>query len=170
MVKIRSGVAVTGLLAAALATIGVLTAQAAEAPMRQPYAGGVTTVKRAPTALPVDSGSGSRVVYSLSGHRVWLVGPHERVLRTYLVVAGEAGPAPGTHRVFARDAHSRGDDGAPVEHVVLFATSGGANIGFSAAAAPASPRHLATSIRESRADATALWQRAPVGTVVVVTG
>lgn len=177
MVMIRSGVAVTGLLAAALVTVGVLTVQASDAPLRSPGGGSGarvpgTAAKRAPHALPGDSGSGSRVVYSLGGHRVWLVAAGGTVLRTFPVTAGDVAPAPGAHRVFARDAATLGGDGTAVEHVVLFATAGGANVGFSAAVhgSPAAADHhrLAAAIRVSRTDAKAMWGRAGVGTVVVV--
>jgi hypothetical protein len=178
VVKIRSGLAVTGLVAAALATIGVLTAQASNAPMR-PYAAGVTgadtsgpTVQRAPSAPPAGSGAGARVVYSLGEHRVWLVDAHERVVRTYRVTAGDVPPSLGTHRVFARSPHARGSDGTAVENVVFFASADEDNVGFSAAVRgtplPPDPHHLAAAIRERRADAEVMWKRATIGTLVDV--
>jgi hypothetical protein len=178
MVRIRSEIAVTGLVTAALATVGVLTAQASDAPLRQHTRASATTpasrpvLVRLPDALPAGSGSGERVVYGIGAHRVWLVDAHERVARTFGVRAGDVPPALGVHRVFARQPHGPGADGTRVEHVVLFASTGGANVGFNAAAdgarTPPDPHRLAAAIREQPADAAAMWQRATIGTIVEV--
>ena len=178
--RISSGIAVTGIVAVALATVGVLTAQASDAPLR-PYLAGVTgrgltdpSVKQAKGALPLGSGSGERVVYSVSGQRVWLVGARGRVLRSYRVTAGDVPPSLGTHRVFDRHSHGLGGDGAAVVDAVLFASHGSDNVGFSAAARPTArtpdPHRLAGAIRERRADAEALWKRATIGAIVEVVG
>jgi len=176
MPRFTSGTLVAGVVAGALAVICGLTAAAASsAPAdryaaRQAAAGAEDSVCRH-SGLPADCGSGTRVVYSVAQHRVWLVRGDERVLRTYQVKAGDPPPAMGTHQVFARGAHGRGGDGAPVEHVVLFAQSGGGNIGFSAAVGPAKARRGAKptpAIREARPDGDALWRFATIGTTVEV--
>jgi hypothetical protein len=173
VVRIRSGVAAAGFLATALAVVGMLTAQAADAPLRHPGgttrdgrvatsgksgapgSAGSTPAPAAPTALPGGSGHGSRVVYSLGRHRVWLVDAQAHVLRTYGVGPGGVAPAVGTHRVFARE----------TGEAVLFASTEGVNVGFSGEpGAPAS----GSAIRESPADAAALWQHAPTGSLVEV--
>lgn len=178
MVRIRSGIAATGLVAAALGTIAVLTAQASDAPLR-PRTGTAaknraarTALAQPPDALPAGSGSGERVVYGVGAHRVWLVDAHGQVVRTFQVLAGDVPPALGTHRVFARKERGPGADGTPVEHVVLFASTGSANVGFSAAAdgshSPSDPHRLAAAIREQPADAEVTWQRATIGSIVEV--
>lgn len=171
MVRIRSGIAVTGLVAAALATVAVLTAQASDAPPRQrPGTTATTTAERTALvrsrdALPVGSGSGERVVYGIGAGRVWLVGGRGQVVRAFRVTAGDVPPALGVHRVFARLERGPGGDGTQAEHVVLFASTGSANVGFGAAAGPHLP---AAVIREQSADAAAMWRWATIGTIVEV--
>lgn len=171
MVRISSGVAVAGFLAAAIATVGVLTAAAVDAPPRHPAGGphgGTATASAsgpgsgsaastgpAATVLPSGSGHGTRVVYSLGRHRVWLVGAHEGVRRTYGVDGGTVAPARGTHRVFAREAGE----------VVLFASTNGANVGFGSRDSAGASGAV---MRESPADAAALWQHAAMGSLVDV--
>lgn len=180
MARIKSGTLVSALTAAAVAAVGVLAVQADGAPAEQP-AGALTSAstahrpsggRSAPYALPAGSGNGERVVYRLSRHRVWLVDDADNVVHTYRVVPGTIGPDPGSHRVFARAAHGVGGDHRKVEHIVLFATSHGSNVGFSAASdgsldAP-DPAKRTTAIRESRKDGSALWQVATIGSTVEV--
>ncbi|WP_146088289.1 hypothetical protein [Actinacidiphila yanglinensis] len=157
VVRIRSGVAVAGFLATAIATVGMLTAQAADAPLRHrstAHDGRATPAGAAsPTALPGGSGQGPRVVYSLGRHHVWLVDAHEHVLRGYDVQAPGVSPATGTHRVFARAAGN----------AVLFASTDGVNVGFTG-----DPEISTSAIREAPSDAAVLWQHAPMGSLVVV--
>ncbi|HEY5834752.1 hypothetical protein [Streptomyces sp.] len=175
----KSGTLVTGLVAAALAAVCVLAVQAAGSPADLPLqaraaraqGGGGGASAGATDAPPARSGTGERVVYSIARQRVWLVGPEERVRRTFPVVAGDVAPSVGTHRVYARRATGTGGDGAPVEHVVLFAVTGGANIGFSAATDSAprdEPAGPTAAIRERRSDAAALWVQATIGSTVEV--
>lgn len=173
MVRIRSGIAVTGLVAASLVTLGVFTVQAAHAPLRIPPAqAAAAAARRGPEGLPADSGRGQRVVYSVGQRRVWLVDRHGRVTRTYRVLAGDVAPSLGTHRVFARRSHGQGGDGRNIEHVVMFATRGDDNVGFSAVvrppAKPSTPHQLRAAIRASREDGDALWNQAIIGTLVQV--
>lgn len=183
MARIKSSTLVSGLTAAALVVIAVLAAQASGSAPSQPAASHPSTsasATKSPTTkpkpktypLPALSGTGRRVVYSLSAKRVWLVGDADRVQRTYPVVAGNVPPAKGIHRVFSRRASGIGGDGAQVEHVVLFATSDGINVGFSAAADGSldkpDPSKQTAAIREARLDATALWQIATIGSTVFV--
>jgi hypothetical protein len=185
--RITSGTLITGLVAAALIAVGALAADAAGSAPGHPLAaagtsgGGVARPMAAPResgnpqdprALPADSGSGERVVYSLTRGRVWLVTAAERVARTYPVTAGNLPATLGAHQVFARRAQGQGGDRAAVEHVVLFAETDGMNIGFSAAVdgslVPPDPARQTTAIRQSRADAAALWRQATVGSTVEV--
>ncbi|MFD3499305.1 hypothetical protein [Streptomyces sp. NPDC058678] len=174
---------VTGLTVAALAAVGFLAYQASvsvPAGLGGPDTGGpaATAVAKAPrdqgnpTALPADSGTGERVVYSLNDDRVWLVGPGNKVSRTFKVTPGTVAPAPGTYTVMSRSNRITGTDGIPVEHVVRFTSVDGVAVGFSAAldnSAPASGRVAKTGgIRESRPDGDAMWKSATIGAKVVV--
>jgi hypothetical protein len=127
---------------------------------------------KAPTALPAGSGTGLRVVYALGTHRVWLVGSDGKVQRTFTVTPSTVDPAPGSYKVTSRTLAGVGSDGVPIEHVVRFADVGGVTVGFSAAvngstAAPTSNARTG-GIRETRADGSAVWGFAGVGTAVVV--
>ncbi|GAA2414498.1 hypothetical protein GCM10010378_67980 [Streptomyces viridochromogenes] len=173
---------VVGLTAAALAAVGFLTFQAAAnvpPDLGERPAGplGVSTSNaprddRDPEALPVLSGTGERVVYSLHDDRVWLVGNADKVKRTFRVTPGSVDPAPGTYTVGSRSSSVTGTDGLPVEHVVRFATVDGVTIGFSATVPGGTPQPDPTArtggIRESRGDGTAMWEFATIGRPVVV--
>ncbi|CAL9487086.1 hypothetical protein [Streptomyces sp. NPDC003781] len=174
---------VTGLTAAALVTIGVLAHQASVSapeelgPVRAtsspaPGAAKAPRDKRHPDALPAMSGTGERVVYSVDDDRVWLVGPGNKVQRTFEVTPSTVDPAPGAYTVTSRSNRITGSDGIPVEHVVRFAGAQGVAIGFSAAVdgstAPPDPDRPTGGIRESRADGDAMWKFATIGRQVVV--
>ena len=65
--------------------------------------------------------------------RVWLVGPGNKVRRTFEVTPSTVDPTPGAYTVTSRSNRITGSDGIPVEHVVRFAGAQGVAIGFSAA-------------------------------------
>lgn len=133
--------------------------------------------------LPAASGSGRRVVYSISRQRVWTVQAGGQVERSYLVSGRPTQPDAGTYRVFSRSRHARSAvSPASMQYMVRF-TRGkrtGAPIGFHDI-----PRHVdgsyeqteaqlgqplsAGCVRQRRTDAAYLWSFAPVGTTVVVT-
>ncbi|WP_432155416.1 MULTISPECIES: hypothetical protein [unclassified Streptomyces] len=178
-----SSACVAGLTAAALATVGFLAWQAAEnAPERlagAPAGGdaaGAAAVRapreRDPAALPARSGTGRRVVYSLGGDRVWLVGSDGEVVRTFRVYPGTVEPAPGGYRVTSRAVAVTGTDGAPVEHVVRFTSVDGLAVGFSAAVSGSTEPPLRTlrtgAIRETREDGAVMWDFATIRQRVVV--
>lgn len=178
---IKAGTLVSGMTAAAIAVIAVLAAQASGSVPKTPAAAHSATPpkKSAPAKLkpktyplPPHSGIGKRVVYSISAKRVWLVDDGSKVLRTYPVVAGTVAPSKGLHHVFYRRATGRGGDGKMVEHTVLFATTGAANVGFSAAIDGSLPKidpaKPSAAIRASRADTAALWQFATGGSAINV--
>ncbi|MDP9396266.1 MAG: L,D-transpeptidase, partial [Actinomycetota bacterium] len=135
------------------------------------------------TALPVRSGTGRRIVYSISRQRVWLVAGDGDVQRTYLVSGQASQPDPGRYRVYSKSRHtSSAVSPATMQYMVRFAVGEdtGAAVGFHDI-----PRHRdgtyeqteaqlgeplsAGCVRQRRADARALWDFAPVGTAVVVT-
>lgn len=135
------------------------------------------------TALPADSGTGKRVVFSQSRQRVWLVSADgDQVLRTYPVSGSTYDNLhPGTFNVYSRSEDAWGvDDSGSMKYFVRF-TQGdtGAAIGFhdipmKDGRPVQSEAQLGTPmshgcIRQRRADAIALWNFAPLGTTVVVT-
>ncbi|MFC4503097.1 MULTISPECIES: hypothetical protein [Streptomyces] len=175
---------VAALTAAAVATVGFLAYQAsASVPgdLGGPRAGASSAAtkkaprdKRHPAALPGNSGTGRRVVYSVDDDRVWLVGDKAEVEHTFAVTPGTVDPPPGTYYVTSRSNSVTGTDGTPVEHVVRFATVKGVTVGFSAAVGTTRPTTSSGTpvrtggIRESRADGTAMWAFATIGRRVVV--
>jgi hypothetical protein len=134
------------------------------------------------TALPADSGTGKRVVFSQSRQRVWLVSDQGQVDRTYQVSGSVYDNLhPGTFNVYSRSEDAYGvDDSGSMKYFVRF-TQGdtGAAIGFHDI--PVKDGQLVQTeaqlgtplshgcIRQRRADAVALWKFAPLGTTVVVT-
>ncbi|MDN0195165.1 hypothetical protein [Streptomyces sp. S.PNR 29] len=182
MASSSSGI-VAALTAAALGAVGFLAYQASAsvpAGLGRPRVSSSPTVsapaaparKSDPAALPAGSGSGERVVYSVGGDRVWLVGAADKVTRTFKVAPSAVDPAPGTYTVTSRSNRVTGSDGIPVEHVVRFTSVGGVVIGFSAAVdtsvATPDPGMKTGGIRESRADGDAMWRFATIGRKVVV--
>ncbi|MBT2421348.1 hypothetical protein J7F01_00840 [Streptomyces sp. ISL-22] len=174
---------VVGLTVAALATVGFLAYQASagvHADLGKPGASsspeagtaGAPHAQQGPAALPVASGAGERVVYSLGADRVWLVGAGDTVKRTFRVTPGSVDPAPGVYSVTSRSSAVTGTDGTPIEHVVRFTDVDGIAIGFSApvdgSAPQPNPAVKTGGIRESRADGNAMWEFATIGRTVAV--
>ncbi|MFD0719784.1 hypothetical protein ACIQUV_30505 [Streptomyces globosus] len=180
----RSSGIVAGLTVAALAAVGFLgyqasaTAPAAPAQPPQaaasPSAGAVAPAPgpEKPAAVPADSGTGVRVVYSLGQKRVWLVGEDGREPRTFPVVPSTVHPKTGTYLVSSRSGAVTGSDGVPVEHVVRFANAEGVVVGFSARVDGGMPQpdpaKKTGGIRMSRADGDAMWAFATINSKIVV--
>lgn len=176
---VKARTLVTGLTGGALAVVAVLAVQASGSAPKTPAVAHSapppkksSTVKPKPKTypLPLHSGIGQRVVYSLGQKRVWLVSQGNKVVRTFPVVPEDVTPSKGLHNVFSRREHATGGDGTKVEHVMLFAQTNGVNIGFSAAVNGSLPKagtHGA-AIRGSRADMTALWSFATQGLAIDV--
>ncbi|MBL1099355.1 hypothetical protein [Streptomyces coffeae] len=175
--------AVAVLTAAALGAVGFLGYQAAATAPDHPTQARPGShadaskdrpkkAKKKSTVLPKGSGTGTRIVYALGDRRVWLVGADGRATRTFEVGASSASPDPGTYEVSSRNAGGVGSDGVQVEHVVVFHSEGGVVFGFSAAMDGSMPdpnaRKRTGAVRESRADGSAMWEFAQVGTAVVV--
>jgi len=134
------------------------------------------------TAIPPDSGSGRRIVYSQSLQRVWLLGQRpDDVQRAYLVSGSVThNLEPGTYSVYSKSRWAVGvDDSGVMQYFVRF-TQGptGAAIGFhtipthngvplQSVAQLGTPQSHGC-IRQRTPDAIALWNHAPVGTEVVV--
>jgi hypothetical protein len=132
-------------------------------------------------ALPADSGTGLRVVFSQDLQQVWLVDAQDAVKRTYPVSGSVTDNLqPGTYSVYSRSRWAVGvDDSGVMQYFVRF-TKGptGAAIGFhtiptqngvplQTAAQLGTPQSHGC-IRQRTPDAIALWNYAPVGTRVVV--
>ncbi|MFD8738969.1 hypothetical protein ACFV06_29235 [Streptomyces sp. NPDC059618] len=183
MARSSSGI-VAGLTVAALAAVGFLAFQAhANVPDSLGKPSGTVSAKASapktpkaakkdPNALPVPSGTGERVVYSLGTDRVWLVGAGNKVKRTFKVTPGTVDPTVGSYAVTSRTGLTPGSDGTQIEHVVRFTQVSSIAIGFSAAVdgtteAPDPGKKLG-GIRAARADGDAMWAFATVGAKVVV--
>lgn len=132
------------------------------------------------TALPPDSGTGRRIVFSETAQRVWLVDADETVRRTYLVSGSLTDNLhPGSYEVYSKSRWAVGvDDSGVMQYYVRFAHGPHSTIGFHTI-----PTHLGHAlqsvkdlgtpqshgcIRQRTSDAIALWSFAPVGTHVVV--
>jgi lipoprotein-anchoring transpeptidase ErfK/SrfK len=160
-----------------------------DGPSANPGTASSKTPPRAPSssatdalALPSDSGTGRRVVFSQHLQRVWLVGSaHDAVQQTYLVSGSVThNLVPGTYSVYSKSRWAVGvDDSGVMQYFVRF-TQGptGAAIGFhtiptkngvplQAKAQLGTPQSHGC-IRQATPDAIALWDFAPVGTKVVV--
>ncbi|MET7357486.1 hypothetical protein ABZS76_03460 [Streptomyces sp. NPDC005562] len=174
---------VAGLTAAALAAVGFLAYQASASvpddlgkhagkPSPSATAPRSPKEKANPAAVPAQSGTGQRVVYSVSEDRVWLVEESGKLQLTYKVMPGTVDPAPGTYKVGSRTGSVKGTDGVAIEHVVRFTSVGGTTIGFSAAVDGATPKpdpsKRTGGIRESRAHGNTMWEFATLGRKVVV--
>lgn len=131
--------------------------------------------------LPANSGAGRRIVYSVSQQRVWLVDdrPTGHVARSYAVSGRRNLPRPGTYRVFSKSRHTT-SGAVRMEYMVRFAQGSRLAIGFHSIPVNRSGKPIQTEaelgsfrssgcVRQSLADAAALWDSAPVGTTVVVT-
>lgn len=155
--------------------------KAARSEAVQPQPSTTRSVTPDPPALPADSGTGRRIVFSESEQRVWLVSDSGEVVRTYLVSGSATDNLdPGTYDVFSRSRYAVGiDDSGTMEYFVRF-THGdeGAAIGFHTIPVDEGERvqtvaQLGTPlshgcIRQRTSDAIALWDFAPIGTTVVV--
>ena len=132
--------------------------------------------------LPRDSGSGRRIVYSVPQQRVWLVEADEVVSASWLVSGRRGIPKPGTYTVFSRSRWSSANGGkVRMEFMVRFVKTKGLAIGFHSIPVDRRGRQIQSEeelgqprskgcVRQRRADAEHLWNWAPDGTVVRVTG
>ncbi|MCA1840111.1 MAG: L,D-transpeptidase [Actinobacteria bacterium] len=136
----------------------------------------------APTspALPPSSGSGRRVVYSVTNQRVWLVDAGEVVVGSWLVSGRRGMPRPGTYSVFSKSRFSGGLGGrVGMQYMTRFARGRHLAIGFhSIPVGRRGPIQTEAELGQFRShgcvrqrlqDAATLWDFAPVGTKVVVT-
>lgn len=132
-------------------------------------------------ALPAESGTGRRVVFSESEQRVWIVSADGLVEHTYLVSGSVTDNLqPGTYAIYSRSEDAYGiDDSGTMKWFVRF-TQGptGAAIGFHSipvkdGVALQTKSQLGTPqshgcIRQKTIDAKAMWDFATLDTPVVV--
>jgi ABC-type transport system substrate-binding protein len=174
---------VSGLTVGAIAAVVVLATQADRgahpvATAARPSASASTgahpepTRSAAPAAVPKDSGTGRRIVYSLGQKRLWLVDASDTARRTFTVWPGTVSPDPGKYTVSLRRDAVTGSDGVQIEHVVYFGAKSGVNFAFSNALDGSSPPPAANvqtgGIRMRKADGAALWTFGSTTTAVRV--
>lgn len=172
--RLPSWLWVTGLTAGAIVAVGALALEAEQGDHPHPTAVSRPQASPSPkqstpaasipteTELPAESGTGRRIVYSLSADRVWLVDADDQARRTFEVWPGTVDPDPGTYTISVRKVSTTGSDGVAIEHIVYFSVKSGINIAFSNAVDGASPPPAATGtqtggIRLDKADGAALW-------------
>ncbi len=138
-------------------------------------------VEAATDALPKDSGTGRRVVFSALEQRVWLVNLDGTINRTYKVSGSiHDNLSAGTYAVQSHTRYATSYDYAShMEYFVRFTSGKNAPIGFhdipvsNGGSLLQNLHQLGTPlssgcIRQARPDAIALWEFSPVGTKVVV--
>ncbi|MFE9774032.1 hypothetical protein ACFYOV_20635 [Streptomyces sp. NPDC005931] len=175
---------VTGLTTGAIAAVVVLAVQADQgtkptASTSRPSASAPADARPStapketgPVAVPDDSGTGRRIVYSLGQKRVWLVDASDAPRHSFTVWPGTVAPDTGSYTVGTRTQATTGSDGVQVEHVVYFAVKSGVSIAFSNAVDGSSPPPAAGKqtggIRLSQQAGGSLWAFATAGTTVRV--
>ncbi|MFD3732640.1 hypothetical protein [Streptomyces sp. NPDC058632] len=181
---------VTGLTTGAIAVVAVLGVQAdqgtkptastsrpstpATDPDAKPSAGPGDEEEAEPKepAVPADSGTGRRIVYSLDTQQVWLVDASDAPRRFFEVWPGTVAPDPGTYTIGTRTEATTGSDGVEIEHIIYFAAKSGVSIAFSNAVDGSSPPpaegRQTGGIRVAKADGEALWTFGTAGTTVRV--
>ncbi|MFH0520937.1 hypothetical protein ACHBTE_27635 [Streptomyces sp. M41] len=176
---------VTGLTVGAISAVAVLAVQAdkgphpkaparAARPSASAPAGATPSPPKsaAPAAVPDDSGTGRRIVYSLRHKRVWLVDASDATRRSFAVWPGTVNPDPGSYAVSSRNEATTGSDGVEIENILYFTAKSGISIAFSNAVDGSSPPPAdgkqTGGVRMRAADGAALWTFGEKGTTVVV--
>ena len=130
--------------------------------------------------LPINSGSGRRVVYSMEQQRVWWVEEDGAVVHTYLVSGRYKTPGEGTYSVFSKSRYTTSiGGGASMQWMVRFAQGSDAAIGFHSIPVNRSGQPLQSEdelgsyrshgcVRQSNWNASLLYEWAQIGTQVVV--
>lgn len=133
-------------------------------------------------ALPPESGSGRRLVYSRAGQRIWAVDADGQILRSWLVSGSKYNnETPGTHQVYSRSEQSTAWNGkAYLPFMVRWLKTDIGAIGMHSlpirrsdgtvyqTEAELGQRLSGGCQRQAPADAQFVWDWAEIGTVVVV--
>lgn len=131
-------------------------------------------------SAPADSGSGRRIVYSVTMQRVWLIESDEGIVSSYLVSGRKGMPRAGRYSVFSKSPASGGLGGrVGMRYMVRFARGRHLAIGFhSIPVGRRGPIQTEAElgqfrshgcVRQRLSDAALLWDFAPLGTAVYVT-
>jgi hypothetical protein len=131
-----------------------------------------------------DVGSGKRVIYTLSGHQLWMIDENEHLVDTYLVTGRRGIPHPGTYSVFSKSVNAWAPfDGITMKHMVRFVrpyTWGNKwSYGFHSIPRRPNGTPLQTEaelgsygsggcVRQADHKAEAMFDWAPIGTTVIV--
>ena len=113
MSKAGVSFAAAGLIIAGAAGVGVTAANAAPSTA---HLAASSTIPAPKAAVPEDSGTGRRIVYSLQQRRVWLVDADDAARRTFLVWPGTVDPDPGNYTISLRKDATTGSDGVEIQH------------------------------------------------------
>ena len=131
-------------------------------------------------AVPPNSGTGRRVVYSVSQQRVWLVNEDGSLRGSWLVSGRRGEPNPGNYSVFSRSRHARAQaPGITMEFMVRFVRTSGLPIGFHSIPVNRRGAKIQTleelgtyqslgCVRQRYEDAVVMWEFAQIGTPVIV--
>ncbi|NUU26316.1 MAG: hypothetical protein HOV68_33165 [Streptomycetaceae bacterium] len=147
------GTTVAGITVAALLGVGALAWRASDtapddrqaaitssAPVSSSGGAPPSSTTPARPAVPANSGTGKRVVYSVSKNMVWLVDvvdSKEASLREYGVVAGTVPIPADEYRVKTKTVGpQRGGDGLTIANTVVIGTLNGMTLGFSGTETP----------------------------------
>jgi hypothetical protein len=128
-------------------------------------------------ALPANSGTGRRAVYSNAMQHVWIVEANGQIIRDYPVSGRHGLPKPGTYSVYSRSRVSRSGS-LRLNYMVRFARGRSLSIGFHEIPARPNGSHIQTDgelghprshgcVRQSAVDAAFMWDWGQLGTVVV---
>ena len=137
--------------------------------------------ERPPPPYP-QVGSGKRIIYSNSQQQVWLIDEHEQLVDTYLVSGRIGIPHLGTYKVYSKSVNAWAPyGGITMKHMVRFVRPGTWGnqwaYGFHSIPRYSNGRPLQTEaqlgthrsggcVRQADAKARALYEWAPIGTVV----
>lgn len=132
-----------------------------------------------PFPSPPDVGQGKRIIYANAQQRIWMIDQNDTVVDSYLVSGREGVPDPGTYTVYSKSPLAWSHHGITMEHMVRFAYGRTASIGFHAIPRRSDGEPMqsedelgqflsAGCVRQSDAEAEALYAWTPIGTVVIV--
>ena len=127
--------------------------------------------------VPAMTGDGRRIIYSVTGQRVWLVADDNTLVKTYKVSGRANMPNVGVYHVYSKSLNASSGS-ARMRFMIRFARGHNLPIGFHSIPTVRgrplqSEAQLGTyqshgCVRQAVPDAFFLWMWAPVGTTVVV--
>jgi lipoprotein-anchoring transpeptidase ErfK/SrfK len=177
--QLANGLAADGIIGQVTGTrLGIWVVSSAPAP---PPPTPPTTAPPPANALPANSGSGRRVVYSRSAQRVWAVEADGSVVKTHRVSGRLREPYAGTYHVYSRSMYTYSTENPAIKwrYMVRFTYGpGGGRIGFHEiphrngvplqSEAQLGQPLSGGCVRQKTSDAQWMWNWAGIGTTVVV--